>query len=106
MESFKIAEKFVPRPELLKVARAVLVAQDLREKSYDSNVKHDYRRTLLESVEIAVAISHVDVFWIDILEGWNTSMWKESKGWALDLLQHRYSASDDDDHVTVLRSKL
>ena len=80
MESFKIAEEFVPRPELLKVARAVLLAQDIREESYDQNVEHDYLKTILESVKEAVAISNVGEFWIDILKGWNTWMGTKVKG--------------------------
>ena len=86
MESFIIAEHYVPKLELESVAKAVLRAQDIRESFWtDSNQK--YSKENIEAVKMAVKEFEVNDIWIDIINGWITHMWNDVGYWANSILE-------------------
>ncbi|MCK5021028.1 MAG: hypothetical protein KAS32_28715 [Candidatus Peribacteraceae bacterium] len=86
MESFMIAEHYVPKDELVKVAKAILLAQDLREDSWDGEVK-TYTKTSVESSTESVNTIGLKSVWAEIILGWNFHMWNDSQAWAQDIIE-------------------
>lgn len=83
MESFLIAEKYVPKNELLKVAKAVLLAQDIKEDSWDGKY---YSKTDGIAANEAVSSAGISKIWIEIIHGWNVHMWNDCQGWAQEII--------------------
>ncbi len=80
VESFLIAEKYVPEDVLKKVAKAVLRAQDIREESWDGMRK--YNKTDGESSCEAVKEYDLDDVWSCVISGWLSFMWNDCQSWA------------------------
>ena len=91
MEAFSIAEKYVPKTTLMKVARAVLKAQDIKEDSWvnddisaPSNYLGHYEKDDYQSAKEAVKICKIydKRFWAYVIYRWNFSMWNGVQTWA------------------------
>lgn len=85
MESFLIAEKYVPKDTLKKVAKAVLLAQDIREDSWDEMCR--YKKTDSESAYEAVNALELDAVWSCVISGWLSFKWNDCQSWAKLILQ-------------------
>ena len=83
MESFLIAEKYVPSAELLIVAETVLKAQDIKEESWNGST---YAKTDAESAKEAVRVSGLPEIWIVIIHGWNVRLWNDVQAWAQEVI--------------------
>jgi len=79
VESFLIAEKYVPKNILLHVAESVLMAQDIKERSWNGK---SYDKTDLIAAQEATKSTLTDQFWTNIIHGWNTNMWNDAQYWA------------------------
>lgn len=82
---FSIAEKYVPKEELKKVAKAVLLAQDIHEDSWDDNTK---KYKLTDDVASCRAVEYLklDNFWKFIISNWTYDHWNEGQDWANEIL--------------------
>lgn len=97
MNSFLIAEKFVPKAEIKQVAKAILLSQDIKEESWNGK---NYTRTVFDSSQKAVKDTALDNFWVTIIHNWNLFMWDEVQEFAKELLK-KYSI-DDNKQITEL----
>ena len=79
MESFLIAENYVPKSELQTVASAVLLAQYLKEESWNST---RYTKTDAQASKEAVERFELPEIWITVIHEWNARMWNEAQEWA------------------------
>jgi hypothetical protein len=84
--SFQIVEKFVPKEELVKVAKAILSCQDIKELSWDKD-KSEYEKSMFQSSREAVEYIGLDKFWIPIIHHWNTFMWNDVQAFAQDIIE-------------------
>lgn len=73
--SIVIANKFVPKEELIRVYHTVLLAQKIHEESY--NDRGFYNKTHDESAIEAVQMNGLDVFWINVISNWNYYCWND-----------------------------
>ncbi len=83
MESFLIAEEYVPKKELVLIAKAVMLAQDVKEESWQES---SYAKNDLVSAKEAVEKIGCKAVWIEIIHGWNVHMWNDCQAWAQDVL--------------------
>jgi len=81
MKSFLIAEAYVPKEELLTVAKAVLLAQDIKENSWDTDTK-DYAKNDAIAAKEAVEQLALKEMWATVIYMWNRDMWNDAQGWA------------------------
>jgi len=79
--SLIMADKFVQKEELLKVSKAVLRSQDIRELSWDPTKKR-YTMDELEAAKQAVDDAGLDDFWIHVIGYWDTFIWNDVQYWA------------------------
>lgn len=92
MESFLIAQKYVPKDVLLQVARNVLLAQDIREESWNGA---SYNKTNYESAKEAVESTSSDPFWINIISRWINHMWNDVQAWSQDIIAEQEKPVSD-----------
>lgn len=79
--AFQIAEMYMPKTELVSLAKTVLLAQDLREDSWSvSKVK--YNLTIVEASEQAVNKKGLRESLSSIVIDLNLFHWNEVQGWA------------------------
>jgi len=83
MESFLIAEEYVPNQELILVAKAVLLAQDIKEESWEVR---SYTKNDSVSAKEAVEKLGCKTLWVEIIHGWNVHMWNDCQAWAQDVI--------------------
>ena len=84
MKSTLIAEKYIPKKELLKVANAVLNAQDIREDSWNGLI---YQRRNESAASEAVVKNKLSIFWKNIIYEWNQYNWNEIQTWAEEIIK-------------------
>lgn len=81
MESVLLAETYVPKEELITIARAVLLAQNIREDSWDAAAKK-YKKDDQVAANEAVEQYKLNDVWKNVIYRWNTRMWNDIQGWA------------------------
>jgi hypothetical protein len=86
LTGFEIAEKYVPKDELQKVARAALLAQDIKEHSWDAK-KEEYKLNDREASIKAVDDLGIDPFWRGIIGDWTAFCWNDVQYWAQEILK-------------------
>lgn len=74
-----LVEKFVPGDTKILVARAVILAQDIKEESWSGKI---YRKDNLISAAESVKEVGLEEFWINIISMWNHSNWNGIQEWA------------------------
>lgn len=84
--TFEITERYVPKEELRKVAQAALLAQDIKEQSWDAK-KEKYKLNDYEASIKAVADLGLDQFWRGIVSDWTAFFWNEVQYWAQEILK-------------------
>ena len=78
-ERFEIIERYVAKPELLLLAKTILLSQELREASWD-NVS--YTKTKYKACKEAIESTSLDIFWLNTMIFWFSCLWNESREWA------------------------
>ena len=86
MNSFLIAETYVPKHELQRVAQTILQAQKLREDSWNGL---RYTRCHNRTSQVACRQIQLDEFWQPIIYAWNRDTWNESQTWAQELVKSK-----------------
>ena len=85
-EALAIAEKFVPKEEMKKLAQTILRAQTIYEESWvtDSNKFSGGYYSLNDVTAASKAAEEIglDSFWVGIIESWNCSYWNDIQWWA------------------------
>jgi hypothetical protein len=92
MESFLIVDILASKEIRLKVASAVLKAQEFREQSWNTETDK-YSITKQEAVKRTIPAFIQGKEWEIIITGWLYHMWNESKIWAENVVYE--SAIDD-----------
>ena len=80
-DGFIIAEKFVPKDEFIVVCKALLMAQQLQENSWDER-NSKYHLNEDKAAKEAVIHHKLDGFWISIIGHWNYYNWNETQDFA------------------------
>ena len=84
--AFNIAEKYVPKETLIRIARAALLAQDIKEGSWDE-AKERYKITDAEAATEAARHFELEDFWYGPIIDWTMFDWNEVQDWAKDVLK-------------------
>jgi len=101
MTGFEISKKYVPRDELVKIAKVILRSQDIREDSWYQNKEEVgvYGMSIGLSVEEARNEFDLPELWAIIITHWNYSYWNESRDFANKILlqeeEEAYASSQD-----------
>jgi len=82
--SFMLAEKYVPKDELLQVCKAVLRFQEVREQSWDGR---KYAKTDAYVAKIVVKEFALQKHWVHILFRWNVDYWNDVQDFAMNMLE-------------------
>lgn len=89
MQTFKIVNEYVPKEELLLVAKAVLLSQDIREESWSGTRLGGakYEKDIMTAVQEAVLQLDCKKFWTSIIYGWNVVAWNDCQEWAKEVIK-------------------
>lgn len=86
-----LAERYVPKDELKKVAKAILIAQDIREESWiytnEEKTIGDYQLNNEKSAAQAVKNCEISKDWISIIAHWNNFGWNDIQWWAQEIIR-------------------
>jgi hypothetical protein len=92
MESFLITEKYVPKDQLILIAKGILKSQSIKEDSFytDNNNFPKYKKSNSVAAEEAIENSIKNrSFWVQIISCWNTFRWSEVQEWAKGILNDK-----------------
>lgn len=84
--TLRLIEKFDAHT-VVKLARAVLMAQDFREESWD-DVTKQYTRTNFMAASEAVQKAELDPFYEELIGAWNNFYWNDIQSWADTVMWH------------------
>ena len=91
MRYFKIAVSYVAKTERLRIAKAVILAQETYEKSWD---RHTYTKSYIDCVTDALSFFNLCEFWLDIITELCNEYPDSSLIWAKSVCNHSYSEQE------------
>lgn len=83
-----IVQHLLSKEEQIKIAKAILTAQDYYEESFYTEVTCGgciiprYRITNSDAAVMACKDLELDIFWANCIGHWNFMMWNDVQGWA------------------------
>jgi len=83
MNDFTIINKYVKSPEINVVANALLLAQRIKEESWNGK---RYLKSDLDSAEKSCMLAGLEPFWIKIITNWLSNYWNDSQEWAMSIV--------------------
>ena len=88
MNSMEITELYVPEEEKNRVYKAILLAQEIKEESWD-RLRTFYVINDNQAASIATKAMGLKDHWSGIIGWWNMSMWNDVQSWAEYCLNHK-----------------
>jgi len=79
--AFMITEQYLKKEELVRVAKAILRSQDIREESWIPT-ETNYKLNEQEASVQAVDEFKLDNIWKYVITEWNMFYWNDVQGWA------------------------